>query len=309
MALPRTNYQEIRDSQRQNDVNFAAYKLPQLPDNREEIYERLVEADRLFSPERTLDSYDDGTARNEDELLVREGRGALFTAEHATTRWRLEKGANERRRQGADPGTGALGSVYSEDVGTAFIAPLGRQTMDANYDVEHPLKDHAHTFLKRPDIGSAVSLHRIFLGRVATPQDIRGYNLIFGVGPSPTPETVDAVDKMLDIAKTYDLRAGVNQSVLTYEKDGVTPRRNEDGEFQTLTFAATPEGTTRAFAQKAAREIGKPLVAVQIEISQANLVFPDDHKHNPGRSAQVIGSFLAYQFLRDAAPVLMGATK
>jgi hypothetical protein len=313
MASLETDFQEIRDNQRQNDVDFAAYKLPQLPDNRDEVYDRLVLSERLFSPNRTLTGYDNGTAKIEDELYVRDGRGALLTAEHATARMRLKQGADKRVHQGGDMGTGALGLVFSEDVGSAFIAPLGRQTMDANHDIEHPLNRRAHDFIIRPDIGSAVSLHRLFLGRVASLADVRGYNLIFGIGDEASDETVDAVDKLLEIAKVYDLRAGVNQAVLAYEDDGVTPARKESGEPKTLTYAAAGEDTTRTFAQRVTREIGKPPVALQIEISQANLVIPEDYRYKdlyrPAIEGEKIGPFLAYQFLKDAAPVLMGDSK
>jgi hypothetical protein len=42
MASSVASFEDIRKQQRLNDVNFVdAYRLPQLPDNREETYERL----------------------------------------------------------------------------------------------------------------------------------------------------------------------------------------------------------------------------------------------------------------------------
>jgi hypothetical protein len=304
MLLPaEASFVTIREQQRQNDVNFLdAYNLPQLPDGRDEVYERLVEAERTFGPERTNESYSEGSAEQPDELYVMHGHDVLLTADHATNRHRLKTATDTegpRTEQAADHGTGGLGIVLAEDSNSSFIAPRGLQKMDANHDFEHPLKEAMAPVLLQPDTVAAFSLHRIFLARVAALASMRGYNIILGVGPNPSPETIDTADKMLELAKKYDLRAGINSPVLRYEADGHTPKQKSDGEYDTITFAASTAGTSRYFAQKTADQAQKPLSAMQVEISQANLILPENHKRYPGKETQAVGSYLAYLFLQE----------
>jgi len=299
----------IRQQQLANETNFATYTIPQMPDaEADDIYERAMEAERaLASPGLTIEGYDGGTARTVDELLVVQGIGTLLTAEHATAHWRFNKDAPARHWVGSDYGTAALSQLVHEDTGAAHIVPTGRQTMDANHDVQHPLKQAMSNVLASDAIRAHFGLHGINLGRVRSLADERGFNIILGVGSDPSDETKDLADKLLVVAKKYDLRIGINQPVMQFLDADGTPKTNEDGTNKTITFAAKTAGTTRTHAQKAAQELGKPLATIQLEISQALRLLPGEHKQYPGRDSQRMGVYLGYLFVKESAEaVLLG---
>ena len=310
LQVPIEECQRARDAQRANDVNFSdAYWLPQLPDDaKDTVYERALAAEQMFSRDLTKAGYKIGTAETDDELLEKSGAGAVLTADHATHRMRLEEGKTERIEQTADYGTGALGLLLHEDTNAHFLAPLGRQTRDANYDLEHPLKEALGNVLKRKNIEAHLSIHGIYLARVRSIADMRGYSIILGIGDNPTDETMDAVDKAIDIAKKYDLKIGVNQPVLQFASDGFTPKKTSEGSAATITFAARKPGTSRSFSQALAEQEKLPLVSMQVEINDALRLLPTDYSRNPGEKSQRMGVYLGYLFTKELVDELVTPT-
>lgn len=299
MTIADGDLQAVLAARRANDVNFLdAYSLPQLPEpDMQEVYERLQEAERQnFSPTLLTSGYKDGTAVVPDQLLIVDGQRLLITAEHATDRVNIKPITFKRLAESADHGTGALAVVVSEDVGSHLIAPIGLQTGNANKDLKHPLKDAMRPVLEQSGTIGHLSLHGMFMARAENLADMRGYNIILGIGEHPSDETKDAVDKALEIARKYDLRAGVNQTVTQFGA-----ARLEDGSRKTITLAAKGAGTTRYTAQQTAETLGKPLATMQIEISAAQRLLPEDNLRYPGATAQRIGSYLGYRFVRECA--------
>lgn len=287
--------------------NFAY--LPSLPvEEAETLYTRLDTAERaLIAPNRQTDEYKLGTASYEDELLVKEAdRQLLLTSEHAATRIRRDQKGT--RGVKADYGTGALGSVLQEDTHASFMMPLGRQTGDANSDVEHKLKRAMLPFLQAPDNQGHFSLHGMDPARIGDLSDERGYSIMLGVGDHPSSQTLNLVEAIMQRAKEYKLRVGVNQPVLRFEANSDETLKKPDGTPRTITFAAKSAGTTRTFAQNTSEALGKPLATVQFEIGAALRLLPEDHPNYPGRDAQRIGTYAGYLFMRDCAELITGVT-
>lgn len=290
-----------RERTTENRPAVARTSLPQLPDTEiDDLYERLRLAERrLATLDGTLESYGDGVATYPDELHIARGAGALLvTTEHATHQRRRLHGTPGRRLKQAEPGTAALGALLHEDVGATHITPLGRQTGDPNDDAEHPLKQAMLPVLES-GVAAHFSLHGMAAGRIAAPTDTRGYDILLGIGAEPSDETSALAARLQEVAGRYDMRLGINQPVLRFDSDGQL-RRGADGALQTITFAARGEHTTRAYAQRTAKALGRTLAAIQFELSPPYR-FPPLEQEKAADRGQRVGVYLGYVFLRDSA--------
>ncbi|HEX4774988.1 MAG TPA: hypothetical protein VH234_05735 [Candidatus Saccharimonadales bacterium] len=298
----------FRQSVLERQENFSTYKLPKLDDlELDEVFERIRTAERIVCPDETREAYQVGGATENNELLVIQGiNPVLLTAEHATSRIRYFRDERPSRQDPADQGTFGLSWVTRQDTDSSIVAALGRQTGDANYDIDHPLKEAMRPIICSPEVMAHLSVHRMFRGRVATPCDEQAFNIIFGIGDRPSEATKDFIDKAKEVAKKYDLRSGVNQSVIQFGGD-TTPKRNEDGSFKTIILAAKGPGTTRTFSQAAGESINRPFIAAQLELASSILLQPSEHGTRRNFERQRAGVYLGYLFLREC--VSIAATK
>jgi len=295
------------------EVDFSSYALPSIDTiERDEVYERILEAEScLASSGHTLKGYDSGTASYDDEIFAVRGlNAALITTEHATTHYRQQKNsAQGRRRKGPDLGTAGLGYVVHKDTDASFVSPLGRQTGDANHDIEHPLKEVIRPMVAATGVFGHLSLHGMNFGRVASLDDERAFNVVIGIGDNPTEETKDFADKALQAAATYDLRAAVNQSVIRFKPGTRTPRLREDNSIETISFAARGSGTTRAFTQAVAESQSKPFITAQIELSSSMRLLHPELSNYPGEDTQRIGVHLGYLFVHKCVELIDASQK
>ncbi|HVS78955.1 MAG TPA: hypothetical protein VHD84_01540 [Candidatus Saccharimonadales bacterium] len=290
---------QYRLDRRANDIAVSQYDLPQLPDDPSEFYERLVEIEQKLIPN---DDYQLGSAAGPNELLTISGTGrSLLTAEHATDHWRIGKGAAVRRKS-ADYGTGGLALMFALEADASTIIPVGRQTGDANFNPEHPVKEAMSEIIRQPFITAHLSIHGLARALADHPRAERGYSVIFGIGHSPSDATNTLVnDYLLEAAKDCDLIAGINVGHMVFDMQNHRPALNDDGTVKTTSFKAAGTNTTRSFAQKMAREAGKEdsFAAVQIELSDA-LRYQPAPDWFPSKQDRDLGAYLGYVFMAKA---------
>lgn len=308
--MSKPKYQPAnREALLAQEVDFSTYELPELNlAERDRVYERITEAEqRLATADGSARGYDQGSATVDNELLVLHGvSSVLLTAEHATTHHRIQKDRNKerRRRMRADYGVAGLSWAVCEDTGSSLILPTGRQLGDADSDFKHPLKNIIQPFLASPSMRAHLSIQDMNIGRVSTIQDTRSYNVLIGIGRSATTETKDFAKAAVDIAGKYGLRAGVNESVVLFEPHSAQPKRSKDGSVATVRYNAHGPGKMREFSQQFCKELGKPLIAAEIDFSSSLRLLPKEVKNNPGEVSQRTGTYLAYLFLRDCAALI-----
>lgn len=293
---------EIHEQRRADTVDFSTYALPQLPErDLDEVFWRVEEAERGVAAPNLLEAeYRKGTAGIADQLLVEPGKpgnGILLTAEHATDHWYRDREAGIKP---ADYGTGGLAVVLQEKHGTKLVLPRGMQTGNANSDVEEGKLKREMRFAIWGGALAHISVHG--MGRVAeTLTDTTSFGLTIGVGDKPSDETMQAAETMQGIALDLGLRTGsINQEFISFAANPHRPRRNADGSMKRLAFAARGEGTTRYFAQEVGESIGRPLVAIQVELVDAIRLLPIDYRHNPRHASQRIGVWLGHKFMDES---------
>lgn len=282
--------------------DIRSYALPELPETKaEEVYDRIEEAERVASQDLTEDGYNSGSATKDDELLILPGHDNLITAEHATFQKRKAKDGQSRASKGPDWGTAGLGTVLSQDTGRSLIVPIGRQTMDANDDMTHPLKDVMTEMLQTGDFSSTVSLHGFGLGRFDKVTDPRAFDVFIGMGvEQEDPACVVAADLLKKIAEGYDLRAGINQWFTTMRgADDFRPKYNEaKGRNWRDRFAAGPQ-TTRGHAEQIMLQQNMPVLALQAELSPLLRWTPESARFTNDRRRLVMGVYTGYLVVSD----------
>jgi hypothetical protein len=258
------------------------------------VYSRLLNAEERLVPNG---DYLNGSARVDDEVLVLHGLSrVLLTTEHATMQ--IRKSVLKE----ADMGTGALGEVVAQDTNSTAIIAAGRQTSDANYELDHPLKAAMSEIINLPQNRAHLSLHMLDRGRASNPSDYRGYSVMLGIGNKPSEATLALKDFLLEVGSDLDLRVGVNTPHINFDKNHKL-RHNEDGTIRTVTFAAAGPNTTRTFSQILTEQIGKDdsYAAVQMEINEVLLVRQNDEVDYPSEFDRRLGAYLGYLFVRKAA--------
>lgn len=280
----------------QRDWDVPSYALPQLNDSAAEgIFERIAGAERdIAAPRLCVEDYAVGSALVPDELLVLSGISpVLLTSEHATQQTRNAK------PKMADYGTGGLGAVVAEDSNATYIVPRGHQTADANFDVDHPIKEIMGELIADPQNMAHFSLHAVGIARAASLTDERGFNILLGIGSTPTDYTLAAVERIKEIGANYDLRVGVNADFIV-QREGV-PRRNEDGSLRMINFSAAGKGTTRDYAQTRAQAVGKDnYAAIQFELARQHRLEPLERQVGKDGRALRMGVYVGYLFMLDS---------
>lgn len=276
------------------DAAIGAYaRITDKPEKVTAIYDRLLTTEDKLAPNC---DYQIGSAKVLDEVLVLHGLSrVLLTAEHATIQMR--KGVPKE----ADMGTGALAEVVYQDTNSTAIIAVGRQTSDANYTANHPVKEAMKDILRLPQNQAHLSLHMLDRGRASHPDDSRGYSIMLGIGNKPSGATLALKDYLVEIGRDYDLRVGVNQPHINFNEHQKL-KLNEDGTLRTVTFASAGPHTTRTYSQAVAEELGKDdsFAAAQVEINEVLLVRQNDEVAFPAETDRKLGAYIGYLFVRSA---------
>ncbi len=238
--------------------------LVQLPETRaQEISERILEAERNYSPNLTSSGYDEGSATTPDELkITSEGTiPTLLTAEHATAQVRKGK------RKGPDWGTGGLTDVLATDHGTFAITTLGKQTGDAGYDEVHPLKEAGSLLIVQENMRLALSIHAMGSGKYVTQPQMqfeKSADIAIGIGRKYTTESAKFAEWLRSAALDLELQADINPWYLATNDQGEV--RYKDGLPLRNSFRADKERTTRGYFQATASDSGLVLPIAQLEL-------------------------------------------
>lgn len=257
------------DLEKQRKIEVTLVQLPE--EKAKEITERIIEAEKGYSPNLTAGGYTPGSAQKPDELRIIEGTTpALLTAEHATTQVRA--GSPKE----ADWGTGGLTEILATDHGTFAITTLGEQTGDANYDDDHQLKTEGGLIIVQRGMRLALSIHgmggRKFLTEPQMGSKSSG-DIAIGIGRNFTPESGEFAEWLQSIAQDLELRADINPWYLALNSEGAP--RKKDTLLLRNSFRADKEHTTRSHFQTAASESGLILPVAQIELGPDLRVGPN----------------------------------
>ncbi len=264
--------------------------IVQLPEPRaDEITARILEAERAYSPEVSAEGYRAGTASKADDLEVIGGtEPTLITAEHATDHIR-----DDRAKEG-DWGTGGFTKILATDHGTWAITPIGKQTGDANYDPEHPIKAEAGLIIAQQGIKLAMTIHAIGGGKFLTEskKDLGvSADMAIGIGSKPTDASTEFAEWLHDKAREFGLKADINPWYLTFDSEGeiktkdMLPLRNS--------FTASKGRTTRASYQARATEAGLIIPIAQLELGP-------DLRVGPHANPIPVKILMAYTLLSEA---------
>lgn len=234
---------------------------------------RLITGTHANGPYTQPEDYARGTARYTDDILDQHfGDGLLVTSEHATTHWTLNhldtSGAGGWIAKNFECGTIAAGSSLAQDLNGTHLSMSGLQSGNANNTRHHPFNDRVARYIQVGSVDTFVSLHGMRMGLVDNLDDVRGYDMLLGVGDNPSTETLRLARTIVESAKNHGLKAGINRPVVNVftVDDHPAIERDQSGKMRTSLFKA-PVGTTRANAEAAARAAGQPLAAVQIELA------------------------------------------
>jgi hypothetical protein len=281
------------------DAEVSAYagELVEQSEPAVEIYSRLLGAEEMLFP---AGDYLNGSALVDDKVLILHGLSRiLLTAEHASIH--LRKGEPKE----ADMGTGSLAEVVAQDTNSTAIIAAGRQTSDANYTLNHPVKEAMAELVRLPENRGHFALHMLDRGRASHASDEQGYSFMLGIGKSPSEATLEAKDKMLEFGSDLGakLRVGVNEPHITFKDQQLN--RHEDGSVKTVTFAAAGPNTTRTYSQSLAERLGKndSFVAMQIEINEVLLVKQNDEVDFDTITDRELGAYIGYLFTKKAVEI------
>lgn len=284
MFLERLNYgdEALAVERVRRAHSGQAYALP--PDTEMDIwriFDDLDAAERgLVAPTRINDAYILGTARKANEIRLSLGKEeVLVTTEHATAHWLPPSpGYAYRRLKGFEAGTAAIGGLLTQKAGAGHATLAGRQTGNANQDLEHPFKVRIKRLVRAGLVVKYVSLHGMSAGLVHELSDERSFDVLIGIGDRPNAESVRLAKRIESAATGLGLRAGINQEFLHIETLRGQKYVVVDAERNPMRRVyKAPEMTMRAAVQTAAEEEDIPVAAVQVELSSALRILPVDH--------------------------------
>lgn len=263
-------------------------------------YEGLEQLERLFSPTLCSGGYHDGSALHADETVVYAGQkpNLIVSAEHATHHVRA--GGHKE----ADWGTGAIAHALHVIDGFSFVAPIGRQTGDANFDSRHQVKEVVSGLASALPSSPATffSVHGMNAGNHHNPYEQSGYDVILGVGSKPSDRTKELADQIKALGREqFGLNVEVNAKFLkmTGKYPEYRPEIDENGQLKLTSYAARRPCTTRAHFQGVAETLELEHAAMQIELSQLLRICPRDVDRRDAAS-RVLGSCLGLIFMLDA---------
>lgn len=257
---------------------------------------------KLASPTLMPQDYDIGAANRPDEVYCSAGaRAVILSTEHATTHIRTKRGTNERAKKEPEIGTAGLAAIVSKDINATHITMLGRQTGDANRDEEHPFKDQLKSLIAESSTKTVITVHGMLPSLVESLEDERSFDVAVGVGNDPAPQTAQLGERIVGIAQSLGLRAGLNQSFLKIIKQdkGFLVRVDEEDRIKPVTLAASAPTTTRATIERYARQRGIEIACVQVELSNnLRLVLPEVVRNE---RIELLGPYIGYRLIKNAA--------
>lgn len=264
-----------------------------------QLRERLAAAEmRLASPDLSADGYNNGVALTNDQIHITYGfAGVLMTTEHATTHYRQANEDLTRKAKQGEAGTASLAATLAQDYDITHLTLLGRQTGDANHDVEHPFKERVKYMIAARMQRAHISLHGMTSGQVPDLEDERSFDLVVGVGDEPSESTMRLGIKVVQAAQAEGLRAGINVPFIkVIQRDGEYFRRVDgDGNDRPIVFSAAKPETVRSTAEKTSREQDLDVACVQVELAGALRVLPRHLERNE-RVTQ-LGPYTGYRVL------------
>lgn len=298
-----TSEQVTNHIQRVHDAQEGAHLSDMLIDN--QLYPDVLSAldsheRRLASPDRSYDGYLQGVAIQEDQIHPGIGiADVMVSTEHATAHWRHRTNGTTRFKE-AETGLAGLGALLNEDIGATHLSMLGRQTSDPNYDPDHRYKAYAARLAQQGYAATFVSVHGMHSHHVSSLDDERSFDLVVGVGASPSPATAKLGDHIVATARQYGLRAGINEQFLriTQRGDDYFVETNEQGEYKTVSFRAASPRTVRSVIETAMSDAEVPVGCVQVELARTLRLVQSEVSR--GEVADQLGPYLGYMVLAQA---------
>ena len=260
----------------------------------DEVYERFVQYEQKVAPRLKLDDYGEGTALDDDELIVKNGSGPLAaSADHATDPIRKTSGV----REGADHGTAALAFALHDDYQASIVLPRGRQTGNANVDVMHPLKSSLNDLL--PGKKGFLSIHGMRPGKFEHQFDPTEIHAVLGLGAEPTEVSQKAARDIIEqVKEEHGLKVVVGNSARFFDR-GDTPRleRDDEGNLKYAPrLAAMGTGSTTNFVNNVTADSQMP--ALQVELSRSLRLLPEDMEYRDPRVRR-LAVYMGYQLLKS----------
>ena len=268
----------------------------QLPETAaSEAYDRVAEAERLVAPTLRREDYREGTAQFPDEVRVLMGEGALLlSADHATDPMR-----RNAVHEGADHGTaGLVGVLHDEGYGTA-VMPVGRQTGNANADLDHPLKAQLTKRINGKQ--GFLSVHGMMPGKFTHQYDETEVHGVIGLGAGYDEAAYDiASDAAKHISDETGLRVVIGNDSRLYLPNALPQLiRDEDGNIKYSQLAAVGVGTTTNHV----RSVSPATPAMQIELSRAIRFLPEGMEYRDPRAAR-IGVYMGLLVTRRLSEIM-----
>ena len=292
----------LREIRAENDADFQnGYKLPRFSLDPAEVYEFLAEAEREIIP---AGDYDNGSAQKPDDILAIEGTsGVLLTTEHATSHFRV-KDSGQFDKKLHEGGTAALGKTVAQGTNSYGLIPIGRQTGDANRDLQHPLREKMTEVIALAVSRAHLSIHGMARAHASGIRDNRGFSVMLGIGHKPTEATMALKDAMYEAGQDLGLRIGVNKPHMRLDIRNKKPVMADEFNIATAVYSA-PKRATRGWAESEAERLGKSdsFAAIQVEMSDVLRVHPweEDSVRFPTQRDREIGAYLGYHFMLAAA--------
>ena len=288
-----------------NDLVLSSYIPPQYHRGSEASYRRLLQLDDQIS---NGGDYELGSARRENDIQLLPGsNNVMLTAEHATDHIRMKAdGTAVIYKKARDFATGAIALAAAYDSDSSALIALGRQTGDANRDIDHPLKQEMTRLITDQGMRGPIAVHGMGRGLAANIRDKRGYSIQVGIGAHPSEVTRTWVhDEVVPLGKDMGLVVGVNDRHIRFPKK--KPMLSDDGKrLVTRIYGGSGEisgvgETTRDHAQKIAKELNVDdgFIAAQFEINSVLRWHPD----TPflAQADKVLGAHIGYLFVKLAA--------
>ncbi|HTK39831.1 MAG TPA: hypothetical protein VL362_03110 [Patescibacteria group bacterium] len=282
-------------------VGRLAPFLPELPDSQAtHTYEQLQSYERFVAPTDHIDEYRDGSAVEADEILTLPRSGPLLlSADHATNP--IRKATAQMGH--ADHGTAGLALLLGDEMQASVVLPQGRQSGNANVDLEHPLKTQLAVLL--PAHQAFLSVHGMKPGKFVHPFDATEIHAVLGLGTDPSEYMLDTAHDIRRRLRTdYGLRVTVGGEEPFFDDPDMTGRLTyaDDGSvIHAPRLAAAGEGSTTNFVRRHAQNADFP--ALQVELSRSLRLVPRELEYRDARQ-KIMAVYLGYLAVREISTIV-----
>jgi len=293
----------------------ATVFAPELPEAAAaDVFEQVVVGERSLllpakHPNRNplIVDYVTGTALEPDEITVlgMQYNAGLASADHAT------KPVREKNPEhGADHGTAGIVHLLAARDHTTAIIPVGRQTGNANVDVDHPLKNAMSLLL--PSRAGFLSVHGMEPGKLTAVSDRTEIHGVIGLGGNeelgtePNEQSWLIAEQLQAFAAELGLRVIVGNTTRYNVIDEVTGNIVVDEETNQPKIgprlAARDEGSTTNHAYKIMQGTGIEVPAFQIELTRLLRLIPSDFENgwHANKKSRIMGVYMGYLLAQRA---------